>query len=49
MESSRFPFSRRDFLKTVSAGGLAAGAIAPPESEAQTAVREIGPGLSGYA
>ena len=44
MESSRFPFSRRDFLKTVSAGGLAAGAIAPPESEAQTAVREVGPG-----
>jgi xanthine dehydrogenase YagT iron-sulfur-binding subunit len=44
MESSRFPFSRRDFLKTVGAGGLAAGAIAPAETDAQPAVREIGPG-----
>ena len=44
MESSRFPFSRRDFLKTVGTGGLAAGAIAPAETEAQPAVREIGPG-----
>jgi xanthine dehydrogenase YagT iron-sulfur-binding subunit len=44
MESSRFPFSRRDFLKTVGTGGLAAGAIAPTETEAQPAIREIGPG-----
>jgi xanthine dehydrogenase YagT iron-sulfur-binding subunit len=44
MESFRFPFSRRDFLKTVGAGGVAAGAIAPAETEAQPAVREIGPG-----
>ena len=44
MESSRFPFSRRDFLKTVGTGGLAAGAIAPIETEAQPAIREIGPG-----
>src|SRR5918999_1971915 len=44
MESSRFPFSRRDFLKTVGASGLTAGAIAPAETEAQPAVREIGPG-----
>jgi xanthine dehydrogenase YagT iron-sulfur-binding subunit len=34
---------RRDFLKTVGAGGIAAGVIAP-EAEAQTGVRAIGPG-----
>jgi aerobic-type carbon monoxide dehydrogenase small subunit (CoxS/CutS family) len=39
-------FSRRNFLKTVGAGGVAAGAVLAktPGAGAQGAVREIGPG-----
>ena len=36
-------FSRRTFLKTVGAGGVAAGVLTPAGAEAQ-AVREVGPG-----
>jgi xanthine dehydrogenase YagT iron-sulfur-binding subunit len=35
---------RRDFLKTVGAGGIAAGVITPSEADAQTAGRTLGPG-----
>jgi xanthine dehydrogenase YagT iron-sulfur-binding subunit len=35
---------RRDFLKTVGAGGVAAGVIGTPEAEAQTGARVLGPG-----
>jgi xanthine dehydrogenase YagT iron-sulfur-binding subunit len=35
---------RRDFLKTVGAGGLATGVIVPAEIEAQTGPRAVGPG-----
>ncbi len=35
---------RRDFLKSVGAGGIAAGVIAPAEAEAQTGGRTLGPG-----
>lgn len=37
-------FSRRNFLKTVGVGPLAAGLLAPPAVEAQRAIRELGPG-----
>ena len=37
-------FSRRNFLKTVGVGPLAAGLLAPEDVEAQPAVREVGPG-----
>lgn len=36
-----FGFSRRDFLKTVGVGGIAAGVAGPPEASAQTAA--VGP------
>jgi xanthine dehydrogenase YagT iron-sulfur-binding subunit len=37
-------FSRRNFLKTVGVGPLAAGVLAPGVADAQPAVREVGPG-----
>lgn len=37
-------FSRRNFLKTVGVGPLAAGVLAPTIARAQPGVREIGPG-----
>jgi xanthine dehydrogenase YagT iron-sulfur-binding subunit len=37
-------FSRRSFLKTVGVGPLAAGVLAPAVADAQSAVRELGPG-----
>lgn len=37
-------FSRRNFLKTVGVGPIAAGVLAPTMAEAQPAVRELGPG-----
>jgi xanthine dehydrogenase YagT iron-sulfur-binding subunit len=37
-----FGFSRRDFLKTVGAGGIAAGVVGPAEVEAQA--QGVGPG-----
>jgi xanthine dehydrogenase YagT iron-sulfur-binding subunit len=36
--------SRRSFLKTVGAGGLATGLLTPAAAEAQPAVRSVGPG-----
>jgi xanthine dehydrogenase YagT iron-sulfur-binding subunit len=38
-----FGFSRRDFLKTVGVGGIAAGVVGPAEAEAQQAA-VLGPG-----
>jgi xanthine dehydrogenase YagT iron-sulfur-binding subunit len=38
-----FGFSRRDFLKTVGVGGIAAGVVGPAEAEAQGATA-LGPG-----
>jgi xanthine dehydrogenase YagT iron-sulfur-binding subunit len=37
-------FSRRTFLKTVGAGGVAAGVLAGPEAAEAQAVRTVGPG-----
>jgi xanthine dehydrogenase YagT iron-sulfur-binding subunit len=42
-KDDEFGFSRRDFLKTVGAGSLAAGVVSPAEAEAQ-GVRVLGPG-----
>jgi xanthine dehydrogenase YagT iron-sulfur-binding subunit len=39
-----FPVSRRDFIRTVGAGGLATGVLTTVNVGAQTGVREIGPG-----
>jgi len=39
-----FAVSRRDFIRTVGAGGLATGVLTTVNVGAQTGVREIGPG-----
>ena len=42
--NDEFSVSRRAFLKSVGAGGIAAGMLAPAEAEAQAGVRAVGPG-----
>jgi xanthine dehydrogenase YagT iron-sulfur-binding subunit len=37
-------FSRRSFLKTMGAGGVAAGVLGPPTAAGAQAVRTVGPG-----
>ena len=37
-------FSRRTFLKTVGAGGVAAGVIGPPSAAEAQAIGAVGPG-----
>lgn len=39
-----FGFSRRDFLKTVGVGGIAAGVVGPADAEAQAQAQGVGPG-----
>lgn len=39
-----FGFSRRDFLKTVGVGGIAAGVVGPAEVDAQAQAQGVGPG-----
>ncbi len=39
-----FAVSRREFIRSVGVGGLAAGVLVPGEAGAQPAVREVGPG-----
>lgn len=43
-EAAQPSFSRRNFLKTVGVGPLAASVLTPAIAEAQPAVRELGPG-----
>lgn len=43
-ETAQPSFSRRNFLKTVGVGPLAASVLTPAIGEAQPAVRELGPG-----
>jgi xanthine dehydrogenase YagT iron-sulfur-binding subunit len=42
--NDEFSVSRRAFLKTVGAGGLAAGVLSPADADAQAGVRAVGPG-----
>jgi xanthine dehydrogenase YagT iron-sulfur-binding subunit len=41
---SQASFSRRNFLKTVGVGPLAAGLLPPADAEAQPGIRALGPG-----